>query len=88
MNSVRFERPHKSFSAPTVNVEVPKRSSAPQHSNTRLGSYANVVNEHGTSGSYGSAVRASSILNGTDVPLPALVLDDSCVSLVIFHVML
>ncbi|GJX20070.1 hypothetical protein Tco_0222747 [Tanacetum coccineum] len=34
-NSVRFERPHKSFSAPTANAanaEVPKRSFAPQHS--------------------------------------------------------
>nr|GEX23430.1 protein kinase-like domain, concanavalin A-like lectin/glucanase domain protein [Tanacetum cinerariifolium] len=44
-NSVRFERSHKSFSAPTANAaEVPKKSFVPQYSNARPGSYANVVN--------------------------------------------
>nr|GEV13832.1 RNA-directed DNA polymerase, eukaryota, nucleotide-binding alpha-beta plait domain protein [Tanacetum cinerariifolium] len=44
-NSVRFERSHKSFLAPTANAaEVPKKSFVPQYSNARPGSYANVVN--------------------------------------------
>nr|GEX58953.1 RNA-directed DNA polymerase, eukaryota, nucleotide-binding alpha-beta plait domain protein [Tanacetum cinerariifolium] len=35
-NSVRFERSHKSFSAPTANAaEVPKKSFVPQYSNAR-----------------------------------------------------
>ncbi|GKD49873.1 RNA-directed DNA polymerase, eukaryota, nucleotide-binding alpha-beta plait domain protein [Tanacetum coccineum] len=66
-NSVRFERPHKSFSAPTANAKVPKRSFAPQHSNARPGSYANVVNG-ASPGSYGSLLSTS----------PAMVLEDTC----------
>ncbi|GJU95366.1 RNA-directed DNA polymerase, eukaryota, nucleotide-binding alpha-beta plait domain protein [Tanacetum coccineum] len=69
-NLVRFERPHKSFSAPTAyaaNAEVPKRSFAPQHSNARPGSYANVVNG-ASPGSYGSLLSTS----------PAMVLEDTC----------
>nr|GEY42447.1 RNA-directed DNA polymerase, eukaryota, nucleotide-binding alpha-beta plait domain protein [Tanacetum cinerariifolium]GEY51312.1 RNA-directed DNA polymerase, eukaryota, nucleotide-binding alpha-beta plait domain protein [Tanacetum cinerariifolium] len=53
-NSVRFERSHKSFSAPTANAaEVPKKSFVLQYSNARPGSYANVVNG-ASPGSYGS----------------------------------
>nr|GEY16526.1 zinc finger, RING/FYVE/PHD-type [Tanacetum cinerariifolium] len=58
-NSIRFERSHKSFLAHTANaVEVSKKSFAPQYSNARPGSYANVVN--GASlGSYGSLLSTS-----------------------------
>ncbi|GJT51945.1 RNA-directed DNA polymerase, eukaryota [Tanacetum coccineum] len=66
-----FERPHKSlFQAPTddaANAEVPKRSFAPQHSNARPSSYANVVNG-ASPGSYGSLLSTS----------PAMVLEDTC----------
>nr|GEX05016.1 RNA-directed DNA polymerase, eukaryota, nucleotide-binding alpha-beta plait domain protein [Tanacetum cinerariifolium] len=67
-NSVRFERSHKSFSAPTANAaEVPKKSFVPQYSNTRPGSYANVVNG-ASPGSYGSLLSTS----------PVMVLEDTC----------
>ncbi|GKE34229.1 RNA-directed DNA polymerase, eukaryota [Tanacetum coccineum] len=69
-NLVRFDRPHKSFPAPTAyaaNAEVPKRSFAPQHSNARPSSYANVVNG-ASPGSYGSLLSTS----------PAMVLEDTC----------
>nr|GEX58705.1 nucleotide-binding alpha-beta plait domain-containing protein [Tanacetum cinerariifolium] len=49
-NSVRFERSHNSFLAPTAN--------AAEYSNARPGSYANVVNG-ASPGSYGSLLSTS-----------------------------
>ncbi|GKD34753.1 RNA-directed DNA polymerase, eukaryota [Tanacetum coccineum] len=69
-NKVRFERPHKPNEIPNTNSRVPSRNSKPsipQHSNGRVGSYANIVNGV-SSGMQGSTIS----------PLPALVLDDSC----------
>ncbi|GJU06708.1 RNA-directed DNA polymerase, eukaryota [Tanacetum coccineum] len=69
-NKVRFERPHKPNEIPNTNSGVLSRnskSSIPQHSNGQAGSYANIVNGV-SSGMQGSTIS----------PLPALVLDDSC----------
>nr|GEV14910.1 RNA-directed DNA polymerase, eukaryota [Tanacetum cinerariifolium] len=69
-NKVCFERPHKPNETPNANSwassRIPKPS-IPQHSNSRVGSYVNIVN--GVSlGMQGSAIST----------LPALVLDDTC----------
>nr|GEZ59538.1 RNA-directed DNA polymerase, eukaryota, nucleotide-binding alpha-beta plait domain protein [Tanacetum cinerariifolium] len=72
-NSVRFERSHKSLSAPTANAaEVPKKSFVPQYFNARPGSYANVVNG-ASPGSYGSLLSTS----------PTMVLEDTCLVVLI-----
>nr|GEU94081.1 hypothetical protein [Tanacetum cinerariifolium] len=47
-NSVRFERPHKSFTTPYAKPGVHSRPSNPyafQHSNGRVGSYVNAIND-------------------------------------------
>nr|GFA94247.1 RNA-directed DNA polymerase, eukaryota [Tanacetum cinerariifolium] len=68
--AVRFERPHKPNETPNANSRAPNRipkPSIPQHSNSRVGSYANIVN------------GVSSSMQGLAIStLPALVLDDTC----------
>nr|GEU77674.1 RNA-directed DNA polymerase, eukaryota [Tanacetum cinerariifolium] len=69
-NKVRFERPHKPNETPNANSGAPSRIpklSITQHSNSRVGSYANIVN--GVS---------SGMQNSLISTLPALVLDDTC----------
>nr|GEW56569.1 RNA-directed DNA polymerase, eukaryota [Tanacetum cinerariifolium] len=69
-NKVHFERPHKPNETPNANSRASSRipkPSIPQHSNSRVGSYANIVND------------VSLGMQGSMIPtLPALVLDDTC----------
>nr|GEV87091.1 copia protein [Tanacetum cinerariifolium] len=69
-NKVRFKRPHKPNKTPNANLRAPSRipkPSIPQHLNSQVGSYANIVN------------GVSLVMQGSAIStLPALVFDDTC----------